>query len=121
MSLILVWAQSWPVLDGILRGIHFENVALSPAEGMGLFPCSCLKHAEFCCFIAPRVNGTVKGERRRDLGGYESSSTLMSSELETTSFFDSDEDDSTSRYENLGPGRTQASHHLSALRCHCRA
>ncbi|POI35282.1 hypothetical protein CIB84_000967 [Bambusicola thoracicus] len=55
---------------------------------------------------APRVNGTVKGERRRDLGGYESSSTLMSSELETTSFFDSDEDDSTSRYENLGPGRT---------------
>uniref|UniRef100_A0A8B9IUL8 Dishevelled segment polarity protein 3 n=1 Tax=Amazona collaria TaxID=241587 RepID=A0A8B9IUL8_9PSIT len=47
---------------------------------------------------APRVNGTVKGERRRDLGGYESSSTLMSSELETTSFFDSDEDDSTSSW-----------------------
>ncbi|KAH0624282.1 hypothetical protein JD844_007975, partial [Phrynosoma platyrhinos] len=46
---------------------------------------------------APRVNGTAKGERRRELGGYESSSTLMSSELETTSFFDSDEDDSTSR------------------------
>ncbi|XP_062832940.1 segment polarity protein dishevelled homolog DVL-3 isoform X1 [Anolis carolinensis] len=45
----------------------------------------------------PRVNGTAKGERRRELGGYESSSTLMSSELETTSFFDSDEDDSTSR------------------------
>uniref|UniRef100_A0A8C5U9M7 Dishevelled segment polarity protein 3 n=1 Tax=Malurus cyaneus samueli TaxID=2593467 RepID=A0A8C5U9M7_9PASS len=54
---------------------------------------------------APRVNGTVKGERRRDLGGYESSSTLMSSELETTSFFDSDEDDSTSRLgEKLGLG-----------------
>uniref|UniRef100_A0A8C3L2X4 Dishevelled segment polarity protein 3 n=1 Tax=Chrysolophus pictus TaxID=9089 RepID=A0A8C3L2X4_CHRPC len=69
---------------------------------------------------APRVNGTVKGERRRDLGGYESSSTLMSSELETTSFFDSDEDDSTSRYEKSGSGRTQPSHHLSALRCHCR-
>ncbi|KAK2538416.1 Dvl3 [Columba guinea] len=49
---------------------------------------------------APRVNGTVKGERRRDLGGYESSSTLMSSELETTSFFDSDEDDSTSRFSS---------------------
>ncbi|XP_025051738.1 segment polarity protein dishevelled homolog DVL-3 isoform X4 [Alligator sinensis] len=49
---------------------------------------------------APRVNGTAKGERRRDLGGYESSSTLMSSELETTSFFDSDEDDSTSRFSS---------------------
>ncbi|KAL7991101.1 hypothetical protein Chor_014531 [Crotalus horridus] len=46
---------------------------------------------------APRVNGMTKGDRRRELGGYESSSTLMSSELETTSFFDSDEDDSTSR------------------------
>uniref|UniRef100_A0A8D0L9K7 Dishevelled segment polarity protein 3 n=1 Tax=Sphenodon punctatus TaxID=8508 RepID=A0A8D0L9K7_SPHPU len=49
---------------------------------------------------APRVNGTAKGERRRDVGGYESSSTLMSSELETTSFFDSDEDDSTSRFSS---------------------
>ncbi|KAJ7324688.1 hypothetical protein JRQ81_017708 [Phrynocephalus forsythii] len=49
---------------------------------------------------APRVNGTVKGDRRRELGGYESSSTLMSSELETTSFFDSDEDDSTSRFSS---------------------
>lgn len=47
MSLILVWAQSWPVLDGILRGIHFENVALSHVEGMGLFPCSCLSMLSF--------------------------------------------------------------------------
>lgn len=45
-----------------------------------------------------RLNGTAKGERRREPGGYDSSSTLMSSELETTSFFDSDEDDSTSRW-----------------------
>ncbi|XP_025024517.1 segment polarity protein dishevelled homolog DVL-3 [Python bivittatus] len=49
---------------------------------------------------APRVNGVAKGDRRRELGGYESSSTLMSSELETTSFFDSDEDDSTSRFSS---------------------
>ncbi|OBS70586.1 hypothetical protein A6R68_00869 [Neotoma lepida] len=47
---------------------------------------------------AARLNGTAKGERRREPGGYDSSSTLMSSELETTSFFDSDEDDSTSRW-----------------------
>ncbi|KAB1284203.1 Segment polarity protein dishevelled-like protein DVL-3 [Camelus dromedarius] len=56
--------------------------------------------------LAPtRLNGTAKGERRREPGGYDSSSTLMSSELETTSFFDSDEDDSTSRLcgEDLGP------------------
>ncbi|XP_062987880.1 segment polarity protein dishevelled homolog DVL-3 isoform X3 [Elgaria multicarinata webbii] len=49
---------------------------------------------------AARVNGTAKGERRRELGGYDSSSTLMSSELETTSFFDSDDDDSTSRFSS---------------------
>ncbi|MGH0191091.1 UNVERIFIED_CONTAM: hypothetical protein FKN15_056253 [Acipenser sinensis] len=45
-----------------------------------------------------RVNGHAKLERRHDVGGYESSSTLMSSELESTSFFDSEEDDSASRY-----------------------
>ncbi|XP_053315262.1 segment polarity protein dishevelled homolog DVL-3 isoform X3 [Spea bombifrons] len=50
--------------------------------------------------LSPRLNGTSKIERRRDTGGYESSSTLMSSELESTSFFDSDEDDSTSRFSN---------------------
>ncbi|CAJ0965342.1 unnamed protein product [Ranitomeya imitator] len=49
---------------------------------------------------SPRLNGTSKMERRRDTGGYESSSTLMSSELDSTSFFDSDEDDSTSRFSN---------------------
>lgn len=53
---------------------------------------------------ATRLNGTAKGERRREPGGYDSSSTLMSSELETTSFFDSDEDDSTSRWAVCDPG-----------------
>uniref|UniRef100_UPI00358DF4CF segment polarity protein dishevelled homolog DVL-3 n=1 Tax=Myxine glutinosa TaxID=7769 RepID=UPI00358DF4CF len=48
----------------------------------------------------PRVNGQTKGERRErePLGGYDSSSTLMSSELDSTSFFDSDDDGSTSRF-----------------------
>lgn len=82
-----------------LSGGQFDSgkIAMSPVGRKGvvsLWPVSCTLSR---LFIAPRVNGTVKGERRRDLGGYESSSTLMSSELETTSFFDSDEDDSTSR------------------------
>ena len=44
-----------------------------------------------------RLNGHSRLERRPELAGYESSSTLMSSELDTTSFFDSEEDDSASR------------------------
>ncbi|XP_028650800.1 segment polarity protein dishevelled homolog DVL-3 [Erpetoichthys calabaricus] len=47
-----------------------------------------------------RFNGHAKMERRHDMGGYESSSTLMSSELESTSFFDSDDDDSASRFSS---------------------
>ncbi|XP_078062632.1 segment polarity protein dishevelled homolog DVL-2-like [Mustelus asterias] len=46
----------------------------------------------------PRVNGHPKMERH--LAGYESSSTLLSSELETTSFCDSDEDDAASRFSS---------------------
>uniref|UniRef100_A0A8C9V5T5 Dishevelled segment polarity protein 3 n=1 Tax=Scleropages formosus TaxID=113540 RepID=A0A8C9V5T5_SCLFO len=42
--------------------------------------------------------GRMNGHSRRvELGGYESSSTLMSSELESTSFFDSEEEDAASR------------------------
>ena len=44
-----------------------------------------------------RLNGHSRPERRPELAGYDSSSTLMSSELDTTSFFDSEEDDSASR------------------------
>ncbi|XP_030072109.1 segment polarity protein dishevelled homolog DVL-3 isoform X2 [Microcaecilia unicolor] len=58
---------------------------------------------------APRVNGTTKLERRHDMGVYKSSSTLMSSELEITSFFDSDEDDSTSRFSS-STGQSSTSH-----------
>lgn len=44
----------------------------------------------------PRVNGQTRLERH--LAGYESSSTMMSSELETTSFCDSEDDDTMSRW-----------------------
>ncbi|XP_037684659.1 segment polarity protein dishevelled homolog DVL-1 isoform X2 [Choloepus didactylus] len=47
---------------------------------------------------ASRTNGHPRGERRRDLGQPpDSASTMMSSELESSSFVDSDEDGSTSR------------------------
>uniref|UniRef100_A0A8C1P953 Dishevelled segment polarity protein 3b n=1 Tax=Cyprinus carpio TaxID=7962 RepID=A0A8C1P953_CYPCA len=42
-----------------------------------------------------RMNGHSRPERRPEIAGYESCSTLMSSELDTTSFFDSEEEDST--------------------------
>ncbi|XP_041063089.1 segment polarity protein dishevelled homolog DVL-1-like isoform X4 [Carcharodon carcharias] len=44
----------------------------------------------------PRVNGHTKPDRHRNAGGYESASTVMSSELDSSSFIDSD-DDNTSR------------------------
>lgn len=49
------------------------------------------------CVAGGRLNGHSRPERRPETAGYETSSTLMSSELDTTSFFDSEEDDSTSR------------------------
>lgn len=51
------------------------------------------------CAAGGRLNGHSRPERRPEIAGYETSSTLMSSELDTTSFFDSEEDDSTSRWE----------------------
>ncbi|XP_045426468.1 segment polarity protein dishevelled homolog DVL-1 isoform X2 [Pipistrellus kuhlii] len=47
---------------------------------------------------AARANGHPRGDRRRDLGlPPDSASTLLSSELESSSFIDTDEDDNTSR------------------------
>ncbi|XP_039732752.1 segment polarity protein dishevelled homolog DVL-1 isoform X3 [Pteropus medius] len=47
---------------------------------------------------AVRTNGHPRGDRRRDLGlPPDSASTVLSSELESSSFIDSDEDGSTSR------------------------
>uniref|UniRef100_A0A8C4A2K5 Dishevelled n=1 Tax=Denticeps clupeoides TaxID=299321 RepID=A0A8C4A2K5_9TELE len=46
----------------------------------------------------PRMNGQSRLERH--LAGYESATTVMSSELETTSFCDSDDDDTMSRFSS---------------------
>ncbi|KAJ8338180.1 hypothetical protein SKAU_G00371460 [Synaphobranchus kaupii] len=46
----------------------------------------------------PRMNGQSRMERH--LAGYESATTVMSSELDTTSFCDSDEDDTMSRFSS---------------------
>ncbi|XP_077881109.1 segment polarity protein dishevelled homolog DVL-1 isoform X2 [Ictidomys tridecemlineatus] len=47
---------------------------------------------------AARANGHPRGDRRRDLGlPPDSASTVLSSELESSSFIDSDEEDNTSR------------------------
>ncbi|KAM4015000.1 segment polarity protein dishevelled homolog DVL-1 isoform 4-T4 [Anomaloglossus baeobatrachus] len=43
----------------------------------------------------PRINGHPKVERLRETGGYDSTSTVMSSELESSSFVDSDEDNTS--------------------------
>jgi hypothetical protein len=48
-----------------------------------------------------RPSGSSRLERH--LAGYESSSTLMTSELESTSLGDSDEDDTMSRYGSTLP------------------
>lgn len=52
---------------------------------------------------AARTNGHPRGDRRRDLGlPPDSASTVLSSELESSSFIDSDEDDNTSRWAWAG-------------------
>ncbi|XP_055735328.1 segment polarity protein dishevelled homolog DVL-3-like isoform X1 [Salvelinus fontinalis] len=66
-----------------------------------------------------RLNGHTRPEReprRPELAGYESSSTLMSSELETTSFFDSEDDDAPSRFS----GSTEQSTSSRLVRRHRR-
>uniref|UniRef100_A0A8C4F7D3 Dishevelled segment polarity protein 2 n=1 Tax=Dicentrarchus labrax TaxID=13489 RepID=A0A8C4F7D3_DICLA len=52
------------------------------------------RHRESMEQHGPRMNGQTRLERH--LAGYESSSTVMSSELETTSFCDSEDDDTMS-------------------------
>lgn len=53
-----------------------------------------------CCLlfcVGSRINGQSRMDRH--LAGYESATTVMSSELETTSFCDSDDDDTMSRLD----------------------
>uniref|UniRef100_A0A672RVA6 Segment polarity protein dishevelled homolog DVL-2-like n=1 Tax=Sinocyclocheilus grahami TaxID=75366 RepID=A0A672RVA6_SINGR len=57
----------------------------------------------FCCTLSlfvsgPRMNGQSRMDRH--LAGYESATTVMSSELDTTSFCDSDDDDTMSRFSS---------------------
>uniref|UniRef100_A0A8C1QIN0 Dishevelled segment polarity protein 2 n=1 Tax=Cyprinus carpio TaxID=7962 RepID=A0A8C1QIN0_CYPCA len=57
----------------------------------------------FCCTLSlfvsgPRINGQSRMDRH--LAGYESATTVMSSELDTTSFCDSDDDDTMSRSDS---------------------
>ncbi|XP_070785649.1 segment polarity protein dishevelled homolog DVL-2 isoform X3 [Enoplosus armatus] len=56
------------------------------------------RHRESMEQHGPRMNGQTRLERH--LAGYESSSTVMSSELETTSFCDSEDDDTMSRFSS---------------------
>ncbi|KAM4564183.1 segment polarity protein dishevelled homolog DVL-2 isoform 1-T1 [Fundulus diaphanus] len=56
------------------------------------------RHRENMDQHGPRMNGQSRLERH--LAGYESSSTVMSSELETTSFCDSEDDDTMSRFSS---------------------
>uniref|UniRef100_A0A8C2ZFI7 Dishevelled segment polarity protein 2 n=1 Tax=Cyclopterus lumpus TaxID=8103 RepID=A0A8C2ZFI7_CYCLU len=56
------------------------------------------RHRESMEPHGPRMNGQTRLERH--LAGYESSSTVMSSELETTSFCDSEDDDTMSRFSS---------------------
>uniref|UniRef100_G3Q6P5 Dishevelled segment polarity protein 2 n=1 Tax=Gasterosteus aculeatus TaxID=69293 RepID=G3Q6P5_GASAC len=56
------------------------------------------RHRESLEPHGPRMNGQTRLERH--LAGYESSSTVMSSELDTTSFCDSEDDDTMSRFSS---------------------
>uniref|UniRef100_A0A667ZSD3 Dishevelled segment polarity protein 2 n=1 Tax=Myripristis murdjan TaxID=586833 RepID=A0A667ZSD3_9TELE len=56
------------------------------------------RHRESMEQHGPRMNGQSRLERH--LAGYESSTTVMSSELDTTSFCDSEDDDTMSRFSS---------------------
>ena len=67
------------------------------------------------------MNGQTRLERH--LAGYESATTVMSSELETTSFCDSDDDDTMSRWASSCHGRRSVaisgSHYRATTVCLC--
>ena len=55
-----------------------------------------LRCGVFCIVSAPRMNGHSKHGRGERAHGFDATSSVMSSDIETTSFFDS-EDDASSR------------------------
>uniref|UniRef100_A0A674DC24 Dishevelled segment polarity protein 2 n=1 Tax=Salmo trutta TaxID=8032 RepID=A0A674DC24_SALTR len=72
------------------------------------------RHREAMDQRGPRMNGQSGMERH--LAGYESATTVMSSELDTTSFCDSEEDDTISRFS----GSTEQSTASRLLKRHRR-
>uniref|UniRef100_A0AAR2KZL5 Dishevelled segment polarity protein 2 n=1 Tax=Pygocentrus nattereri TaxID=42514 RepID=A0AAR2KZL5_PYGNA len=75
------------------------------AGSFSLFFPSCLLYSysspsihTLCFSVGSRMNGPSRLERH--LAGYESATTVMSSELDTTSFCDSDDDDTMSRFSS---------------------
>uniref|UniRef100_A0A8C7CUB8 Dishevelled segment polarity protein 2 n=1 Tax=Oncorhynchus kisutch TaxID=8019 RepID=A0A8C7CUB8_ONCKI len=70
--------------------------------------------SSLCGASGPRMNGQSGMERH--LAGYESATTVMSSELDTTSFCDSEEDDTISRFS----GSTEQSTASRLLKRHRR-
>uniref|UniRef100_A0A9J8BLT9 Dishevelled segment polarity protein 3b n=2 Tax=Cyprinus carpio TaxID=7962 RepID=A0A9J8BLT9_CYPCA len=78
---------------GDSRPPSFQSV--TPQLSLSVCVCMCVRESELLCAAGGRMNGHSRPERRPEIAGYESCSTLMSSELDTTSFFDSEEEDST--------------------------
>ncbi|XP_067873347.1 segment polarity protein dishevelled homolog DVL-1-like isoform X7 [Heterodontus francisci] len=82
---------STPHKSQLNRGFQFARSLLRLLQ-----PVRCFPEAPPQVYQFPRVNGHTKPDRHRNVGGYESASTVMSSELDSSSFIDSD-DDNTSR------------------------
>lgn len=88
---------TWSVLSSMLL-IIFVSYLNSLSVHWKSSPCS------FCCTLSvfvsgPRMNGQSRMDRH--MAGYESATTVMSSELDTTSFCDSEDDDTMSRSEQM--------------------
>lgn len=99
--------------------VSFRRERPRPRESLeqhGIFNLACLtlhnyfsellcRQCSLCSFcwnffvLGPRMNGQSRLDRH--LAGYESATTVMSSELDTTSFCDSDDDDTMSRSEDV--------------------
>uniref|UniRef100_A0A674DCJ1 Dishevelled segment polarity protein 2 n=1 Tax=Salmo trutta TaxID=8032 RepID=A0A674DCJ1_SALTR len=95
---------------GDSRPPSFHKASLS----LALSPHSVSLSLSLCGASGPRMNGQSGMERH--LAGYESATTVMSSELDTTSFCDSEEDDTISRFS----GSTEQSTASRLLKRHRR-
>lgn len=103
---------------GEIGPVSLLTVNLSMSKKQLFQSCMCLflfffPVAYLLIFLGSRMNGQSRMERH--LAGYESATTVMSSELETTSFCDSDDDDTMSRFEAKGKNKKKTGHFLSVL------